>query len=138
MVFLGSTWAISHSSSSTRALQAGARGGKQEGGERNQSRDFQSSFSQALVLMLYQGSVFPTHFLPCLHFVPLPPQCRSWLLPAQTVPSRAPRSRASQPQPFIFSVMGLLHLGVDWSKAEVKVGSISLPHRPSSQGLQTP
>lgn len=115
MVFLGSTWAISHSSSSTRALQAGASGGR--GGERNQPRDFHSSFSRALDSLPSQGSIIPTSLPPISSFVPLPPQCRSWLLRAQAVPSRAPRSRASQPQPFIFSAMGLLHLGLEWNKA---------------------
>lgn len=49
MVFLGSTWAISHSSSSTRALQAGAAGEEVEGGEKNQPRDFHSFWSRLRV-----------------------------------------------------------------------------------------
>lgn len=50
------------------------------------------------------------HLPLLLVFMPLPPQCRSWLLRAQAVPSRTPKSRASQPQPFIFGVTGSLHL----------------------------
>ena len=52
----------------------------------------------------------PTLLPPVSSSAPLPPQCRSWLLRAQAVPNRAPRSRASQPQPFIFDAKGLLHL----------------------------
>ena len=70
-----------------------------------------SSFSQALDPSSPRLLPSPSHPAPSMSpSAPLPPQCRSWLLRAQAVPNRAPRSRASQPQPFIFDAMGLLHL----------------------------
>lgn len=118
MVFLGSTRAISHSNSSTRALQAGARkrigSGDREG--MGQPNGFYPSLFQALDLMTPKGRLPPTSSLV---FVLLPPQCRSWLLRAQVVPSRTPKSRASQPQPFIFSGTGSLHLDLCENKAQV-------------------
>lgn len=135
MVFLGSTWAISHSSSSTRALQAGAPGEEVEGGGKNQPRDFHSFWSRLRVSRPPDALHSP------------PSSCGSslclYLHSAGPGPSEPRQRPAGPPQagPAVPSLSSLTQWGRFtwvWVEHRVNVRSPSVPHHPSSQGLQWP